>query len=147
MTASPGTGRSSTVVVFAGLVALFAQSACSGPSWPTTDYTGCMMAGPPAAPGTFPVCETEAEVQSVIDAHRDALRACSSRVRLPEVNVCARFTIRPDGTVQPGNLSSDAQTVAACVGDEIGGWRFPAHGCPQKVQVPLRFVQQGAPRP
>jgi len=139
-------GLPPNLAISAALVAISTQSACSGPGWPTTDYTGCAT-GRPAAPGSFPACETEAEVQKVIDEHRDALNACWSRSRRLEANVCARFTIGPDGTVHPVDLSSDAPGVAACVGDEMGGWRFPAHGCSQKTMVPLRFVHTREPVP
>jgi hypothetical protein len=93
------------------------------------------------------VCETEAEVQKVTDEHRDALNECWRHSRLQQANVCVRFTIGPDGTVHPGDLSSDAPVVAACVGDEIRGWRFPAHGCPQKTMAPFHFAHQVDLRP
>jgi hypothetical protein len=93
------------------------------------------------------VCETEAEVQKVIDEHRDALNACWRDSRLPQANVCVRFTIGPDGTVLPGDLSSDAPAVAACVGDEMRGWRFPAHGCSQKTRAPFHFARRAIAGP
>jgi hypothetical protein len=132
--------------ISAAILVTCMQDGCSAASWPTTDYTGC-VAGPPAAPGTVAACESEAEVQKVIDEHRDALTACWRHSRLPQANVCVRFTIGPDGTVLPGDLSSDAPVVASCVGDEMRGWRFPAHGCPQKVQLLLHLVRPGSTRP
>jgi hypothetical protein len=82
-------------------------------------------------------------VQKVIGEHRGALAACGGRARLPEANVCVRLTIQRDGTVRPWDLSSDAPDVATCVGDEMLGWRFPAHGCEQKTMVPLHFARPG----
>jgi hypothetical protein len=135
-------GRSPTAAaVAAALVALAAQGACSAPSWPTTTYTGCATG--PATEHTVSGCESEAEVQKVIEEHRDALTACWRMAPLTQANVCVRLTIEPDGSVRPWDMSSDAPGVATCVGDEMRGWLFPPHGCAQKTMVPLHFVRSG----
>ena len=60
--------------------------------------------------------------------------------------LCA-FHHRTRWRVVPRDLSSDAPGVAACVGDEIRGWKFPAHGCSQKTMAPVHFVRAGGDTP
>jgi predicted Zn finger-like uncharacterized protein len=96
----------------------------------------------PRAPGQ---CLSSGQVQQVIGLHQVGLRrSCWERNQTskPAVNVSVSLTVGPDGSAQNVSASSDDASVGKCIENEVRGWRFPAMGCSQQMNIPFHFVRQ-----
>lgn len=101
---------------------------------------------PDEPPPLTPRERTPAEIERVIASYRGAVfQACWERAADPKLSsatVTLAAVVGERGDVVSITAKSDAPLLAGCVEDQVRGWRFPATGLRQTVQIPFVFRRQ-----